>query len=191
MLVDRPYILGEALRMEGECEMARISHRESREVGVSTERMFNLVADVERYPEFIPLLRRARIVGRFDSGYETEQTLALGPLAHCFRTRTQLNRPHSVVVTSEDRSFCLFDVRWSFTPRAERCCHIDFSLKCEPRSIWLRPIGDVLVGQMALTMVHAFATRARALARDQDHLDGCAPQFPAHAPASVRSMGDR
>ena len=152
--------------------MARISHRESREVAVSTERMFNLVADVERYPEFVPLLRKAKIVGRFDSGYETEQTLALGPLAHCFRTRTRLDRPHSVVVTSEDRSFCVFDIRWSFTPTSERCCHIDFSLKCEPRSIWLRPVGDVLVGQMALTMVHAFATRAWTLDRVQDRLNG-------------------
>ena len=152
--------------------MAGISHRESREVGVSTERMFNLVADVERYPEFIPLLRKATIVGRFDSGYETEQTLALGPLAHCFRTRTQLDRPNSVVVTSDDRSFCLFDIRWLFRPTAERCCHIDFSLKCEPRSIWLRPVGDVLMGQMALTMVQAFATRARTLTSDQDRLDG-------------------
>lgn len=170
--------------------MARISHRESREIGVSTERMFNLVADVERYPEFVPLLRKARIVRRFDGGYETEQTLALGPLAHCFRTRTRLDRPHSVVVTSDDRSFCLFDVRWSFTPKAERRCHIDFSLRCEPRSVWLRPVGDVLVGQMALTMVQAFATRARTLAREHDHLTGRDPRLPTHAPASVRPMGE-
>ena len=100
--------------------MARISHRESREIAVSTERMFNLVADVERYPEFVPLLREATIVGRFDSGYETEQTLALGPLAHRFRSRTQLDRPRSVVVTSEDRSFCLLDIRWFFTPMSTK-----------------------------------------------------------------------
>jgi len=152
--------------------MARISHRESREIAVSTERMFNLVADVERYPEFVPLLREATIVGRFDSGYETEQTLALGVLAHRFRTRTQLDRPRSVVVTSADRSFCLFDIRWSFTPTAERCCRTDFSLNCEFRSILLGPIGGVLVGQMALTMVNAFAMRARKVAGDQDRLNG-------------------
>jgi coenzyme Q-binding protein COQ10 len=152
--------------------------------------MFNLVADVERYPEFVPLLRKARVVGRFDGGYETEQTLALGPLAHSFRTRTQLDRPHSIVVTSDDRSFCLFDVRWSFAPTAERCCRIDFSLECEPRSIWLRPIGDVLVGQMALSMVQAFATRARHLSRDHERLNVRDPRLQTHVPASARSMGE-
>lgn len=152
--------------------MAGISHRENREIVVSTERMFNLVADVERYPEFLPLLRNATIVRRFDGGYETEQTLALGPLSHRFRTHTVLDRPRSIVVTSADRSFRRFDIRWSFAPASEGRCRIDFTLDCEVRSIWLRPVSDVLVAQMAFTMVNAFAARARRVASDSDRFNG-------------------
>ncbi len=121
--------------------MAGISHRENHVVAFSNERMFDLVADVERYPEFLPLMRKATIVRRHASGYETEQTLALGPLSHRFRTRTELDMPRSIVVTSADRAFRRFDIRWSFTPTSEGCCRIDFTLDCEVRSIWLKPLG--------------------------------------------------
>ena len=51
-------------------------HRERRAVAQPAETFFEFVADVERYPEFLPLMRRARIVSRHAQGYETEQSLA-------------------------------------------------------------------------------------------------------------------
>lgn len=143
--------------------MLKTSHRESRVVAVSTERMFDLVADVERYPEFLPLMRKATIVRRYASAYETEQELALGLLAYRFRTRTDLNPPSSIGVTSADQNFRRFDIRWSFAPTPEGYCRIDFALDCEVRSFWLKPLGDALVAQMALTMINAFVARARKL----------------------------
>ena len=144
--------------------MTRTSHRESRVVAIAAEQLFTLVADVERYPEFIPLMREARIIQRHDRGYETEQVLALGLLQRRFRTRTELDPPRVITVTSADRIFRRFDIRWVFTPTLEGQCRIDFALDCEVRSIWLKPIGDVLVGPMALTMVNAFVQRARKIA---------------------------
>lgn len=144
--------------------MTRTSHRESRVVAIAAELLFDLVADVERYPEFIPLMREARIIQRHDRGYETEQVLALGLLQRRFRTRTELDPPHAIAITSADRIFRHFDIRWVFTPTPEGQCRIDFALDCEVRSIWLKPISDVLVGPMALTMVNAFVQRARKIA---------------------------
>ena len=148
--------------------MFKTSHRESRVVAVSAERMFDLVADVERYPEFLPLMRKATVVRRDASAYETEQELALGLLAYRFRTRTELDRPRSITVTSADRSFRRFGIRWSFAPAPEGHCRIDFALDCEVRSFWLKPLGDALVAQVALTMVNAFVTRARKLDADDN-----------------------
>lgn len=132
-------------------------------VTIAPQRMFDLVADVERYPEFLPLMREARIVHRTANAYETEQVLALGLLAYRFRSRTVLNPPHSITVTSADRSFRHFDIRWSFAPAPAGGCHIVFSLDCEFRSPWLKPLGDVWAAQMALTTVNAFVMRAHAL----------------------------
>ncbi|MBK8185523.1 MAG: type II toxin-antitoxin system RatA family toxin [Candidatus Competibacteraceae bacterium] len=143
--------------------MSYTSHRESRVVAASVERMFDLVADVERYPEFLPLIRSATIVRREASAYKTEQVLALGPLAHRFLTHTELKRPSAILVTSPDASFRRFDIRWSFEPTPEGFCHISFALDCEMNSLLLRPLGDALVTKMAATMVNAFVGRARKL----------------------------
>lgn len=154
--------------------MTQTSHRESRVVPIAAERLFDLVADVERYPEFIPLMQEARIIERHDRGYETEQVLALGLLQRRFRTRTELDPPRSMTVTSVDRIFRRFDIRWTFAPTPEGHCRIDFALDCEVRSIWFKPISEVLVRQMALMMVNAFVQRARniALAPPPDRLTG-------------------
>ena len=151
--------------------MTLTPHRESRVVAISAERLFDLVADVERYPEFLPLMRSAVIVGRGENAYETEQTLALGLLAHRFRTRTELDRPHAIRVTSTDRAFSRFEILWSFSPTPDGQCRVDFALDYEVRSFWLRPLGDVLIAPMALTMVDAFVTRAREL----DAAEGSSP----------------
>ncbi|NTU65341.1 MAG: type II toxin-antitoxin system RatA family toxin [Chloroflexi bacterium] len=148
--------------------MFKTSHRESRVVAVSTERMFDLVADVERYPEFLPLMRKATVTRRYASAYETEQVLALGLLAYRFRTRTELDPPRSIIVTSTDQNFRRFGIRWSFAPTPEGHCRIDFALDCEVRLFWLKPLGDALVAQMALTMVNAFVARARKLDADDN-----------------------
>ena len=56
------------------------THRESRAIARPAEEIFDIVADVERYPEFVPLIREARIFNRVEDTYETEQSLALGLL---------------------------------------------------------------------------------------------------------------
>ena len=140
------------------------THRESRALAQSSHVIFDIVADVERYPEFLPLIREARIVKRHADAYETEQSLALGLLTHRFRTRTELDRPRGITVVSADRSFCRFDIRWQFASLGDRRCHVDFALNCETRSLWLMPVVQLLVLPMASSMVAAFEARAQALA---------------------------
>ena len=140
------------------------THSESRTIAWSPEWLFDIVADVERYPEFLPLVRAAKIVKRHENAYETEQSLALGLLTHRFCTRTELDRPRSITVKSEDRYFCRFDIRWAFSPLGEDQCHVDFALDCATRSLFLGPVIQVLLMPMAVSMVPAFEARAQALA---------------------------
>ncbi|MDS4053611.1 type II toxin-antitoxin system RatA family toxin [Accumulibacter sp.] len=139
-------------------------HRERRAVAQPAETFFDVVADVERYPEFLPTIRRARIVSRHAQGYETEQSLAVGWLIHHFRTRTELDRPHAIHVSSDDHSFCHFDLRWSFAPLTDERCQVDFVLDCEMRSFFLMPVIQMLLLPMASGMVSAFEARAQRLA---------------------------
>ena len=142
------------------------THRESRAIARPTEEIFDIVADVERYPEFVPLIREARIFNRVEDTYETEQSLALGLLTHRFRTRTELVRPHGITVVSDARSFCRFDIRWQFAPLGDDRCHVDFSVDCEADSPFLLPVIRMLVLPLAVSMVAAFEARALRLAGD-------------------------
>jgi len=142
------------------------THSESRAIARPVEEIFDIVADVERYPEFVPLIREARIFNRIEDRYETEQTLALGLLIQRFRTRTVLDRPRGITVVSDDRAFCRLDIRWQFTPLDEDSCHVDFTLDCKSASFFLMPVIQLLVLPMATSMVDAFEARAHALAGD-------------------------
>lgn len=140
------------------------THRETRAIGLPVDRLFDVVADVESYPDFVPLIRAARVLRRDAAAYETEQTLAVGVLEHRFRTRTQLSRPQAISIVSQDRSFCRFDIRWNFAPLADDRCQVDFALDCELRSLFLMPVLQLLILPMAGGMVSAFERRAHLLA---------------------------
>jgi len=141
------------------------THRECRAIARSPEILFDIVADVERYPEFLPLVSTAKIVSRHEDAYETEQSLALGLLTHRFRTRTEFERPRRITVVSQDRSFSRFNIRWDFSPLGDDRCQVDFSLDCETRLLLLKPVMQMLIMPMATSMVSAFEARANALSR--------------------------
>lgn len=144
------------------------SHRQSRTIALPTAQLFDLIADVERYPEFLPLWRGARIVRHDDDGYETEQTVGFGPFLQRFVTRTQLDRPREITVTSTDATFDRFEIRWRLTPRDEGTCAVDFTLDCDVHTPWLRPYVEMMMAPTAATMVDAFQARAREIARAQE-----------------------
>lgn len=143
--------------------MFKTSHRENRIVAVSAERLFDVVADVERYPEFVPLMQQATVVRRSARAYETEQVLTLGLLVYRWRTHTELDPPRSIHVTTADPNFQYLLIRWSFAPEPDGQCRVDFELDCAVRWFWFKPLGDAVVARMALTTVDAFVTRARSL----------------------------
>ena len=139
-------------------------HREIREVGLSPERVFELVADVESYPEFLPSWQEAHVIGLADDGYDTEQTVGMGLLARHFHTHTTLDRPRRIIVTSHDDVFRHFDIIWEFQPAEAGGCRIDFTLDFTVESWLLAPAFDMLMIPTASSMVSAFERRAQSLA---------------------------
>jgi len=142
-------------------------HNEKRRLPYTPEQIFDLVADVEKYPQFLPLWRSVSVEqppGENLTGrYHTEQTLQLGPVQKKFRTETLLERPHRIHVESSDPLFDHFSIQWAFQPRPEAACLVDFSLRCEAGSFLLRPILDVVLMEAAQGIVQAFERRAHAL----------------------------
>src|SRR5512134_3430055 len=109
------------------------THRETRLIAAKCDQVFELVADVERYPEFLSLWRRARVYHREEDAYETFQEIGLGPIRERFRTRTELRPPRNIEVTSDDPLFEAFEILWAFDA-ARGGCRASIALTWQMRS---------------------------------------------------------
>jgi len=139
-------------------------HRETRILPHRCDQFFDLVADVESYPAFLPLWRRARIYRRQGDVYYTEQEIGAGPvMTQRFRSRTKLDRPTDIEVTSDEGIFKQFRVHWHFETTPNDGCRVDFEMSCEARSFIMTQIMDLMLLATARSMVEAFEERAREI----------------------------
>src|SRR3974390_1767930 len=81
--------------------------------------LFDLIVDVERYPEFMPWIVNSRVRRRVDNVMYTELTVGKGPLRKRFSTIAVLDRPHRVDITSRDSMFQRFEMHWVLQPIGE------------------------------------------------------------------------
>lgn len=139
-------------------------HRESCILPYRRDQFFDLVADVESYPEFLPLWRYAHIYRREGDVYYTDQQIGVGLwMSQRFHSRTKLDRPTDIEVSSDDSIFENFRIVWHFESPSEGSCQIEFEMSCDARSPMMRHIMDIMLVETARTMVGAFESRARAI----------------------------
>jgi coenzyme Q-binding protein COQ10 len=121
--------------------------------------MFALVADVERYPEFVPLCRALKVRRRVASGegvdiLTADMTVAYKMIQETFTSRVTLDRPHMrILVEYLDGPFSQLDNRWTFRAVSERTSEVEFFISYQFRS---RTLGMVM-GAMFDTAFRRFA----------------------------------
>ena len=102
--------------------------------------MFDLVADVERYPEFVPLCRDLKVRKRIEEpeGVEVliaDMTVAYKLIREAFASRVTLDRPNlQILVEYLEGPFSRLENNWSFHPTGERSCNVEFFISYEFRS---------------------------------------------------------
>ena len=133
--------------------------------------MFDLVADVERYPEFVPLCRALKVRTRIPQpeGVEVlvaDMTVAYKLVRESFTSRITLDRPNlQILVEYLEGPFSQLENRWSFHPTSERACDVEFFISYEFRS---RALGLLLGSMFDL----AFRRFAAAFERRADQVYG-------------------
>jgi coenzyme Q-binding protein COQ10 len=106
--------------------------RTTRRVQHTAAEMFDLVADIERYPEFLPLCEALSVRKRTDNADGTvtlvaDMTVAYKVMRETFTSRVTLDRPSlKIRVEYLDGPFSELDNRWTFTPVAEHVCNVEF-----------------------------------------------------------------
>jgi coenzyme Q-binding protein COQ10 len=131
----------------------------TRPVRHSAGEMFDLVADVERYPEFVPLCRSLKIRKRIPEpeGVEVlvaDMTVAYKLVRESFASRVTLDRANlQILVEYLEGPFSQLENRWTFHPTGERSCEVEFFISYEFRS---RTLG-LLMGAMFDAAFRRFA----------------------------------
>ena len=137
--------------------------REVRRLPYSAEQMFDLVADVGRYPEFLPWIMATRV--RSDSGTEMMADMLIGfsAIREKFTSRVEKRRPEEISVHYVDGPLRDLDNVWLFRPAGESACEIDFSVEFTFRNSLFEKLAGQYLERAFRKMVAAFEARAAQL----------------------------
>ena len=137
-------------------------HSEQQILPYTPEQLFDLVADIERYPEFLPWCRAARILERKPGEVLAELAISFAHMTESYVSRVVLSRPQAIDVTMVKGPFHHLTNRWRFTA-VEGGTRIDFDLDFQFRSRLLDKMIGPVFGKATAKMVDAFRSRAREL----------------------------
>jgi coenzyme Q-binding protein COQ10 len=141
----------------------------TRRVRHSAARMFDLVADVERYPEFVPLCRSLKIRKRIPEpeGVEivvADMTVAYKFIRETFTSRVTLDRSNlQILVEYLEGPFSQLENRWTFHPTGERTCEVEFFISYDFKSRTLGLLMGTMFDAAFRRFAVAFERRADAL----------------------------
>ncbi len=140
-----------------------LAHSESQHSPYTPQQLFDLVADIERYPEFLPWCRAARILERGGGYVMAELIISFKHLTERYTSRVILDPPHSIDVTMVKGPFHHLVNRWKFTPAKDGGTQIDFFIDFQFKSRLLEKFIGPVFSKATEKMVAAFETRADAL----------------------------
>ena len=138
------------------------THAEERRLPFTQQQLFELVADVERYPEFLPWCTACRVTKREGQLIEADLLVGFRMVRERFTSRVTLSAPDRVDVEYLDGPFRYLNNHWIFKP-AEGGCLIDFYIDFEFRSRILQRLMGPLFNEAVRRMVSAFESRAHTL----------------------------
>ncbi|MPY68490.1 MAG: type II toxin-antitoxin system RatA family toxin [Alphaproteobacteria bacterium] len=141
------------------------THAEQRFLAYSQDKLFALVADVERYPEFLPWCIGCRVTRRDGSVIWADLIVGFKMIREQFTSKVTLMAPDRIDVEYQKGPFKYLNNHWKFIP-GEGGCTIDFYIDFEFRSRLLKNILEPLFNEAVKRMVRAFETRAHALYGD-------------------------
>jgi coenzyme Q-binding protein COQ10 len=147
--------------------MPQFSNR--RTVRHPADKMFDLVADIERYPEFVPLCESLRLRQRTPKPDGTEvliadMTVSFKLVRESFTSRVTLDKPNmKILVEYLSGPFSKLENRWTFIPRSAETSEITFFIAYEFKSRMLGILMGAMFDAAFQRFASAFEARADAL----------------------------
>jgi coenzyme Q-binding protein COQ10 len=138
------------------------THAETKVLPYTPEQLFELVADVAKYPEFLPWCTASRIRSRDGDVFFADLVIGFKMVRERFTSKVRLTRPDRIDVTYTDGPFRHLNNHWVFKPHPKGT-EIDFYVDFEFRNRMFQALIGALFGEAVKLMVSAFEKRARQL----------------------------
>ncbi len=126
------------------------------------DQMFDLVADCEKYPEFMPWCGGATVSHRDELGMQASITIAFAGLKQTFTTRNHHEYPSLITLELVDGPFSELKGRWEFISLAEDACKVVFTLNYAFSSRTLEAVVGPVFNRIASSFIDSFTKRAQA-----------------------------
>ncbi len=137
--------------------------REKRVLPYSCEQMFDLVADVGRYKEFLPWVVATRVTSNSDTEMVADMVVGFKSLREKFTSRVSKERATSIQVHYVDGPLRDLDNRWTFAPLPDGGCEVDFCVDFTFKNRVFEALAGQYFDRAFRKMVAAFETRADEL----------------------------
>jgi ribosome-associated toxin RatA of RatAB toxin-antitoxin module len=148
--------------MRGTFKIGRMREvKRSALIAESPARMYRLVNDIERYPEFVPGCAAARVESRTDAEVVATLSIKRGPLRADFTTRNLLEPDKRVLMQFVSGPFRVLEGLWTFTPLGDLGCRVELEMRFEFANRIAGALFEPLFEDTAASLVDAFVKRAR------------------------------
>lgn len=135
-------------------------HQVQRRVSFSAPQMFDLVLDVERYPEFVPGYQAVRVLARDANFLEAEQVVSLVGVQGRIVSSATYERPRRIQIQSQDEPFSHLHIEWDFRRLDRRSCEARLSVLFELEFSWIKGLVDGAVQPFLTRVLAIFEQRA-------------------------------
>ncbi|GGD63927.1 type II toxin-antitoxin system RatA family toxin [Lacimicrobium alkaliphilum] len=136
-------------------------------VSYSAESMFDLVNDVDAYPQFLPGCAETQVHNADEDRMKASILISKGGLRQWFTTQNQLKRGEYIQMELIEGPFSHLSGGWRFTPLSADACKIELDLKFEFASRLAQAAFGKIFSSIASNMVSAFTQRAREVYGDR------------------------
>ena len=145
------------------------SHQEKRILPYSAEQLFDLVMDIEKYPEFLPWCLGARINSRQKNEVSADVIVGYKMFRERFASRVHYIRPNAIEVEYLKGPMRHLQNKWVFTNMRAGQCEVDFYVDFSLQSKIFEKLVDQFFHKALVKMINAFETRAIALYGGEKH----------------------
>ena len=130
----------------------------------NAKQLYEIVIDVEAYPDFLPWCLSSRIVKKYDdNNFDAELTVGYKAIDEKYISRIQAEHEKKVISKAISGPFKSLDSSWHFKNINKKQCKVDFMIEYQFKSFFLDKVMGSLFKKATIKMLDAFEQRARSL----------------------------